>query len=684
MNYKKYIAATLFLSLSLSLPLQALAVDTLPPIPVSDSALRDKEVGITIFGFTVPGFSWDTLAIVITKKIIERVVDSTVKWINNGFEGNPAYVTDPRQYFSDLGDGIAGDFISASSSPINFLCSPFQVKVKLALLKSYNEAPAFQCTLTNTVANIEAFYDDFSQGGWDGWFAMTQNNANNPYGAFLEAKVELDSRIAKKLGLENQKLDWGRGFLSYQDCTAHELAGWNAQTNTPINGACVERGGPIKTPGSVIESQLEGVLGTGVRKLELADEFDELVGALLGQLLEKSIFSIKGLFSAPKVSENLRPGESIRMIDIDDDGIFDGSDTNGDGNIDICYFGGQGSDDAPPCIGSRSIDPGTHGYPTGPNPTTPGTPESEPASLLADVQEARAKYGEFLTTKAQYTEILTSVASKNSGQGWGVLSKTGGNRCPSSFGDISCDVLFHGPSCLIYDVLSGAGTEENPTDRATAQWFFAGLESRSRWRGEGGGGNATTPCVTVNRPGGTPTTPTPTPTPTPTTKTISATVIGNGVVSNNQSSVTCGPNATCSADVPTGLSIILTATPKSGETFTGWGGDCSIFGSNPQCSGTISANRSFIANFSNITSPTGPRLTLQVTGPGRVTDGVDVCSGDSTCNKNYATGTTVTLTITPSAGKVFDGWGGDCAIMGTAPSCSGDMSANRNVTATFR
>src|SRR3989338_7744428 len=344
MNYKKYIAATLFLSLSLSLPLQALAVDTLPPIPVSDSALRDKEVGITIFGFTVPGFSWDTLAIVITKTIIERMVDLTVQWINSGFEGNPAYVADPRQYFSDLGDGIAGDFISASSSPINFLCSPFQVKVKLALLKSYNEAPAFQCTLTNTVANIEAFYDDFSQGGWDGWFAMTQNNANNPYGAFLEAKVELDSRIAKKLGLENQKLDWGRGFLSYQDCTAHELAGWNAQTNTPINGACVERGGPIKTPGSVIESQLEGVLGTGVRKLEL-----------------------------------------------DDDGIFDGSDTNVDGNIDICYFGGQGSDDAPPCIGSRSIDPGTHGYPTGPNPTTPGTPESEPASLLADVQEARAK-----------------------------------------------------------------------------------------------------------------------------------------------------------------------------------------------------------------------------------------------------------------------------------------------------
>ena len=674
MNYKKYIAAALFLSLSLSLPLQALAVDTLPPIPVSDSALRDKEVGITIFGFTVPGFSWDTLAIVITKKIIERVVDSTVKWINNGFEGNPAYVTDPRQYFSDLGDGIAGDFISASSSPINFLCSPFQVKVKLALLKSYNEAPAFQCTLTNTVANIEAFYDDFSQGGWDGWFAMTQNNANNPYGAFLEAKVELDSRIAKKLGLENQKLDWGRGFLSYQDCTAHELAGWNAQTNTPINGACVERGGPIKTPGSVIESQLEGVLGTGVRKLELADEFDELVGALLGQLLEKSIFSIKGLFSAPKVSENLRPGESIRMIDIDDDGIFDGSDTNGDGNIDICYFGGQGSDDAPPCIGSRSIDPGQHGYPT------PGGGQClVPVGLYVYDRELRAAMDAVM---ASNPELAPDGRTPEKGRAFLVTVVT---QLQSSGLNATIDVLNgNGNFAVSGDLIAIWRDRDNLMQR------FDAIQSNGTLWTEYTGAiplNCTNSggCTNCRCSGsGTTPTPTPTPTPAPTTKTISATVIGNGVVSNNQSSVTCGPNATCSADVPTGLSIILTATPKSGETFTGWGGDCSIFGSNPQCSGTISANRSFIVNFSNLTSPTGPRLTLQVTGPGRVTDGVDVCSGDSTCNKNYATGTTVTLTITPSAGKVFDGWGGDCAIMGTALSCSGDMSANRNVTATFR
>ena len=56
---KKLIALVLIFTFVFALPVSTMAIDIIPPIPVSDSALRDKEAGVTMFGFTVPGLTWD-------------------------------------------------------------------------------------------------------------------------------------------------------------------------------------------------------------------------------------------------------------------------------------------------------------------------------------------------------------------------------------------------------------------------------------------------------------------------------------------------------------------------------------------------------------------------------------------------------------------------------------------------
>ena len=314
MNYRNHILALglILTTLFSFLPVTARAqlpelpsgripgVDTLifaplPTVPISNPAIEAKETGISIFGFTIP-ISWDGLAIVIAKKFIERIVESTVLWINTGFEGNPAYATNPRQYFTDIADGVAGEYIAGSD--LGFLCSPFQTQVRLALLKQYTQPRPFQCTFTGIAGNLDAFYNDFNQGGWDAWFSMTQNNANNPYGAYLDAQIELDSRIAKKIGLESQQLDWNAGFLSFAECAKWEEIIIEEDVDGNLiteRGKCLERE-PVKTPGKVIEGRLDRVLGTDLTQLELADEFDELISALLGQVLQKSVFSAQGLF----------------------------------------------------------------------------------------------------------------------------------------------------------------------------------------------------------------------------------------------------------------------------------------------------------------------------------------------------------------------------------------------------
>ncbi|HEV2991417.1 MAG TPA: LamG-like jellyroll fold domain-containing protein, partial [Candidatus Angelobacter sp.] len=74
-------------------------------------------------------------------------------------------------------------------------------------------------------------------------------------------------------------------------------------------------------------------------------------------------------------------------------------------------------------------------------------------------------------------------------------------------------------------------------------------------------------------------------------------------------------------------------------------------------------------------------LSVAISGNGTVTTnpmGIN-CSGN--CSANFSSGTSVTLTATPSAGSVFAGWsGGGCSGTG---SCTVTMNANTTINAAF-
>ena len=347
----------------------------------------------------------DAVAMRIAQLILDRIVSSTVKWAQSGFDGNPAYATNPEQYFADIGDGIAGQFIRGSD--LGFLCSPFQANIRLSLAQEYYEPEPFQCTLTqvldNTESAIEDFYNDFSQGGWGAWFSMTQNPTNNPYGAYLKAKIELDSQIASAVRLKREQLNWNQGFLSWQTCKAKNPplyidvpGGPDTLPSKQINpahvqgkaeGECIQYS-EIKTPGSTIKAQLDKVLPSGLEKIVKVEHVEQLVEAFAVGVLKRYVFGPKGLFDSS--NDNWReeggnalpgtlPGGRVTQIDTDGDGVVDGSDTNGDGEIDICYFGGKNDPTGPPCKGSTEEvktptgNPGGGGSASCPAPTTPAS-----------------------------------------------------------------------------------------------------------------------------------------------------------------------------------------------------------------------------------------------------------------------------------------------------------------------
>jgi len=236
-------------------------------VPVDDKKIVQKEKIL------------DSIWMLMAKTTIRQITTSTVNWINSGFQGGPAYVTNVQGFLLDLADAQTANFIEGTA--LELLCSPWRTNIKIALsLPSAGFREDVRCTLSDIVANMDDFINgDFSQGGWAGWIELTTVPQNNPYGAYLMASAELDRRISSTQAEEMKLLDWGNGFLSYKKCEEGQ------QPTTPGGGPGAPVNCKIVTPGSVIESQLANVLGSGVRQLELADEFNEIVNALMSQLV---------------------------------------------------------------------------------------------------------------------------------------------------------------------------------------------------------------------------------------------------------------------------------------------------------------------------------------------------------------------------------------------------------------
>ena len=222
----------------------------------------------------------DPLAYMLARRAIDQITIDTINWINNGFQGSPAFVQNPTKFLTGVGDKVVGDIL-ANSRDFSFLCAPFRLpdfNIGLNIVLGHSDYVGLtsSCTLTGVIANAENFAKftsgDWSQGGWNSFIQVTQVPSNDPFYAQMALSADIDRAVSNKQGEQLNILNWGAGFMSMTDS-----------------------GGNIITPGHVIENKLEQTMGTDVRQLELADSFDKIVSALLNQLINQAIFSSKGL-----------------------------------------------------------------------------------------------------------------------------------------------------------------------------------------------------------------------------------------------------------------------------------------------------------------------------------------------------------------------------------------------------
>jgi len=221
----------------------------------------------------------------IAQAAIDQITRSIVTWINSGFNGQPSFVTNFNQYFANVADQAAGEFIK--SSALSFLCSPFAPQIKIAIAQSYanrNSASAGSCSLSKVTNNINGFLKgNWGAGGWGGLLQFTTMPANNPYGAYAYAQIGLNSQIARKQGEANRVLSPG-GFISVQKCDNVPTVNYGSGSIQP------QKNCKVTTPGQVVQDSLKTSLDSSVNQLQVAQNIDEIIKALVNQLILKSLY----------------------------------------------------------------------------------------------------------------------------------------------------------------------------------------------------------------------------------------------------------------------------------------------------------------------------------------------------------------------------------------------------------
>lgn len=265
-------------------PVEA-AIDYDPFNTIVNTITKAASVAIefAITNFNIKENVLDGIAWALAKTAVQQATKSIVRWINSGFQGSPSFIQNPEAFFLDVADRVAGDFIYGSD--LDFLCSPIQFNVRVALATKQFQDFEPICRLTDVISNVQGFYEgNFQAGGWPAWFQAVNSSTDLPAGALVAANAEMTLRIQRKTGIEEHKLDWGSGFFSWEECYEEEGTEY-----------C-----ETLTPGHVIAETLNFHLTTGERSLIEADEINEIISALFAQLGQQVITGMGGLFGTSR------------------------------------------------------------------------------------------------------------------------------------------------------------------------------------------------------------------------------------------------------------------------------------------------------------------------------------------------------------------------------------------------
>jgi len=252
--------------------------------------------------------------------LLQKLTMSTVNWINSGFDGSPTFIQDPGKFFNDIAENEILQFGVEINNPELFPFGKAWMQNTAAAFNNKfqdNAQYSLNKIIKGTTPEYSAttFQQDFSQGGWNAWTAMTQSPANNPLGFKLMADNEIQKRLAgttqSTAEAVHEALSQANGFLGDQRCSEpkglsreEHTAGLKERSMNPNSSSYTNRictgGWEYVTPGKMIADKATEVIGyennAYLNVTDLNDAIAAITDALLGQfssnIMEKGFANI--------------------------------------------------------------------------------------------------------------------------------------------------------------------------------------------------------------------------------------------------------------------------------------------------------------------------------------------------------------------------------------------------------
>jgi len=244
------------------------------------------------------------IAIRLAKNQLTSMTKYTMNWVNSGFNGDPLFVRNVDSLMYSIENKILEEELSWFKKADSQNDYPFGRDYARSAISAKQMKDNFLNSMKSDLddylipgGTTESFSNDFSEGGWSGWFAMTQRSQNNPLGFMIESAQNLAEKQGDAVMDTTNELNRGGGVLDQKKCAEY------AKPNPDDDISFYQNAdGSLKclrfetvTPGSVIKTKVDTYVNTPERQLELVRTMDDALNALFAAFLK--MFQNQGLSS---------------------------------------------------------------------------------------------------------------------------------------------------------------------------------------------------------------------------------------------------------------------------------------------------------------------------------------------------------------------------------------------------